>query len=188
MRMVNLLSIGGRVNTIGVVASLMLLYACFSNNPWWILTGGQGGENIILVEISPFTFHMEILRRPVVIPIIPYLNLIAKLTLTLAAIMMLIGSAVPEKPWSKPLMGLSGIFIPMIFLAGLLISLRMAENYFKVNIPINGICSINYTVENIRVQILLRSFLTTEYYIAILVGVLSVLAKILHGRIQTKHG
>lgn len=188
MRILNVLSIGGRVNSIGVVASLLLLYVCFSNNPWWVLTGGLEGENTILVEISPFMFHVEALQRPVVVPAIPYMNLAAELTLTLTAVTMLIGSIIPKKPWSKPLMGLSGILIPILFLAGLLISLRIAENYLKINIPISGESTVNYTLEDAQIQIPLRSLLTTEYYIAVSVGILSVLAKILHGRIQTKHG
>lgn len=185
MRAVNALTLGGRVNIVGVLSSLLLLYVCLSGKPWWVLVGGREGENMILVKLSPFTFYAEILRRPVVVPIIPYLNLAAELALTLTAVAMLAGSFVSRKPWSKPLVGLGGFFVPVVFLVGLVVSLRLTGSYLKVDIPIVGESTIIYTIESIKAQIPLSSMLTTEYYTAVVAGALSLLAKVLHSRIQT---
>ena len=184
MQMINPLSLGGRVNAIGVVTALLLLYLCLSNNPWWTLRGGLGGENTLLVEVSPFVYRLEILQKPVSIPAIPYLNLAAKLTFILAAITTFIGSIASRRPWSKPLISLNGLLLPIMFLVGLLIASKMAGAYFKIEVPLNGEFTIDYVVDGIHAQIPSSSSLTTEYYIAVATGLLSVLTKALHRKIQ----
>ena len=178
-----------RVNVVGVIASILLLYVAFSNKPWWILIGGSLEEHTYLVEVSPFIFHVEILERPMTIPIIPYLNLAAKLSILLAAITTFIGSLLATKRWSRPMISVKGLIIPITFMLSILIGLQVAKT-MGIDIPITGEFIMKYTVRSGGLEIATetpsRSIITSEYWIALTAGVTSAIAKIIQNRMASR--
>jgi hypothetical protein len=111
----------------------------------------------------------------------------ARLSILLAAVTTLSGSLLAKKPWSKPLISLRGLMLPLLFLAGLFVTLNLASSYANVSLPLIGRSTIRYTIDygglRIDTETAVEAALTQEYWISLTAGVLSVLAKADHGRI-----
>lgn len=186
MKIVEALSLKNRVNTLGIIGALLLIYISLSNQPWWTLAGGLGEEHSFSARISPFTFEAQILGKPLVLPIMPYLILAAKLTALLAAATMIIGSFLPTKPWAKPLMSMKALALPIMFVVGVFAGSQLVNSYIGVSIPVTGRFTINYSITYGELSILTQTpsmtTFTLEYWIALVAGVFTVLARILQGK------
>jgi hypothetical protein len=71
----------------------------------------------------------------------------ARLSILLAAVTTLSGSLLAKKPWSKPLISLRGLMLPLLFLAGLFVTLNLAVSYVNVSLPLIGRSTIKYTID-----------------------------------------
>lgn len=182
MQIANILTMGKRINLLGVISASLLLYLSLSNEPWWTLKGGSETECTLIAEISPFMFNIQILGKPLTIPAIPYLNLAAKLVMLLAALTTLTGSLLPTKPWTKPLISLKGLALPIIFIAGTIVALKIAGSQIGIDLPLAGNFAISYTINEVNAEIPAATCITAEYWIACIAGVTSVLAKVLQGK------
>ena len=187
MGIVKALSLNYRVNLLGLASALLLFYTALSNKPWWTMTGGMEGERTFSAEVSPFNIAVEILGKPATVPILPYLNLAARLSILLAAATILIGSLLATKPWSKPLISVRGLILPILFLAGLFIGLSLAGSYVGVNLPLTGEFTLEYAIHygelNIATETPAVATLTPEYWIALAAGIISAFGKAVHGKI-----
>jgi hypothetical protein len=192
MKITEILSLKHRINMLGIIGAVLFLYICFSNQPWWTLAGGMDQEQSFSAKISPFTFEAQILNKPLTIPITPYLNLAAKLTMLLTAATIFIGSLLPTKPWSKPMISIRGLTLPIIFLLGIFVSSQLAKSIIGITIPITGNFTVNYSINynqlTISTQTPCTATLTLEYYIALAAGAIALLARILQGRILGSTG
>jgi len=184
---VKALSLNYRVNLLGLASALLLFYTALSNKPWWTITGGSEGECTFSAEVSPFNIAVEILGKPATVPILPYLNLAARLSILLAAATILIGSLLATKPWSKPLISVRGLILPILFLAGLFIGLSLAGPYVGVSLPLTGEFTLEYAIHygelNIATETPAVATLTQEYWIALAAGIISAFGKAVHGKI-----
>ena len=188
MGIVKALSLNYRVNLLGLASALLLFYTALSNKPWWTITGGIEGERTFSAEVSPFNIAVEILGKPATVPILPYLNLAARLSILLAAATILLGSLLATKPWSKPLISVRGLVLPILFLCGLFIGLSLAGSYVGVNLPLTGEFTLAYAIPygelNIATETPVAATLTGEYWIALAAGIISVLAKAFQGKVS----
>jgi len=170
----------------GLLAGAMLLYVAFSGKPWWVLIGGTMEEPTFLAEVSPFKVNIAVLGRPVVITILPYLNLAATLSLLIAFMRIIVGSLGFSRDWSKPLMSLTGLAMPIIFLATIYLGLQAAKAYVGASIPLSGQFNLAYDIPiggtTIASQTPSQSAITQEYWTALTAGALSLIAKIVQGR------
>jgi hypothetical protein len=186
--LVKALTLGNRVNLVGIASSIPLLYVALSNNPWWVAYGGLDGEYTFSAEVSPFNIAVQVLGKPVTVPILPYLNLAARLSISLAAVTIFAGSLLAGKPWSKPLMSLRGLTLPILFLAGLFIGLNPAKSFVGVGLPLVGKFTLEYSIPyaggRITTETLADATLTQEYWTALAAGILSAIAKTVHGRVS----
>lgn len=188
--LIKTLSLNRRVNLLGVVGSLLLFYVALSSRPWWTLVGGSSSERAFHVEFSPFAFDAEALGKPLTIPVIPYLNLAARLSMLLAAFTTLAGSLLAFKTWSKPMLSTKGLLLPIIFMAGIFAASQAVKPLLGFGIPVYGESLVKYSFilqgMNVTAEIPLKSEVTVEYWIALAAGVISAFAKIIHGRIPIK--
>jgi hypothetical protein len=184
---VKVFTLNYRFNLLGVASAFLLFYTALSDNPWWTVYGGIGDERTFSVEVSPFNISVEVLGKPVIVPILFYLTMAARLSILLAAATTLLGSLMIKRPWSKPLISLRGFLLPVLFLAGLFILLNLASSYANISLPLIGRTTIEYTINygglRIDTETAVETALTQEYWIALTAGVLSALAKAAHGRI-----
>lgn len=187
MGIIRALSLNYRVNLLGLASALLLFYTALSNKPWWTMTGGTVGEQTFLAEVSPFNIVVEILGKPVEVPILPYLNLAARLSILLAAAMIFIGSLLAMRAWSKPLMNIRGLLLPIFFLAGLYFGLSLAGSYVGVSLPLAGESTLEYMIHSgefkIATETPVVAAFTQEYWLALAAGIVSVLGKAVHGKI-----
>jgi hypothetical protein len=184
-----LLTLNHRLNVLGLASSFLLLYTAFSERPWWVVYGGMGDERT-------FSGGLAVQRsggsagKAVTVPMLSYLNLAARLSILLAAATTLLGSLLIKKPWSKPLMSLRGLVLPILFLAGLSISLNLAGTLAGVSIPLVGQSVIEFAVSyggfRISTETPVTAALTQEYWVALTAGVLSALAIAIHGRMASR--
>jgi len=185
--LVKTLSLNYRVNLLGLVSALLLFYTVSSNKPWWRMAGGVGDEKTFSAEISPFNIALEILGKPVTVPILPYLNLAARLSILLAAATILTGSLLASKPWSKPMMSMKGLLLPILFPGGLFIGLSLASSYIGANLPLMGESTLKYEIQygglSISTETAVNAVLTEEYWIALAAGIFSAFTKAIHNRI-----
>jgi hypothetical protein len=176
-----------KFNLLGLASSFLLFYTALSNNPWWTVYGGVGDERIFSAEVSPFSTSVEVLGKPVIVPMLFYLTMAARLSVLLASATTLSGFLLIKKPWSKPLVSLKGLMLPLLFLAGLFITLNLASSYANISLPLIGRSTIEYTIDygglKIDTETAVETALTQEYWIALTAGVLSALAKAVHGRV-----
>ena len=176
-----------KFNFLGVASSFLLFYTALSNNPWWTVYGGVGDEHTFSAEVSPFNISVEVLGKPVIVPMLFYLTMAARLSILLAAATTLLGSLLANKPWSKPLISLRGLMLPVLFPIGLFVTLNLASSYANVSIPLIGRSTIRYTINygglKIDTETAIEAAITQEYWIALTAGILSALAKAVHGRI-----
>jgi hypothetical protein len=188
MVLVKVLTLNNRFNLLGIASSLLLFYTALSNSPWWTMAGGMGDEFTFSAEVSPFNIAVQVLGKPVTVPILPYLNLAARLSILLAAVTIFIGSLLARKPWSKPLMSLRGLTLPILFLAGLFIGLNLAKSFVGVGLPLVGKFTLEYSIPyaggRITTETLADATLTQEYWTALAAGILSAIAKTVHGRVS----
>jgi hypothetical protein len=188
MVLVKVLTLNNRFNLLGIASSLLLFYTALSNSPWWTMAGGMGDEFTFSAEVSPFIIAVEVLGKPVTVPILPYLNLAARLSISLAAVTIFADSLLARKPWSKPLMSLRGLTLPILFLAGLFIELNLAKSFVGVGPPLVGKFTLEYSIPYaggwIDTETLAEATLTHEYWTALAAGVLTAIAKTVHGRIS----
>jgi hypothetical protein len=151
------------------------------------MAGGMGDEFTFSAEVSPFNIAVQVLGKPVTVPILPYLNLAARLSILLAAVTIFVGSLLARKPWSKPLMSLRGLTLPILFLAGLFIGLNAVKQLAGVSLPLAGKSTLKYSIPyaggRISTETLVEATLTQEYWIALAAGVLSALAKAVQNRV-----
>jgi hypothetical protein len=188
MVLVKFLTLNNRFNLLGIASSLLLFYTALSNSPWWTMAGGMGDGFTFSAEVSPFNIAVQVLGKPVTVPILPYLNLAARLSILLAAVTIFVGSLLARKPWSKPLMSLRGLTLPILFLAGLFIGLNLAKSFVGVGPPLVGKFTLEYSIPyaggRITTETLADATLTQEYWTALAAGILSAIAKTVHGRIS----
>ncbi len=178
-----------KVNVIGIVGSLLLFYVALSRDAWWSLVGGIE-EETFSVFISPFHISISILGKPVAIPIIPYLNLSAQLVMLLTAFMLFVGSIFPLKGWAKYLYSHRALAMTVLFVVTLYIGLKLAENYTGTPIPLMGEATLHFRVTQetitIETETPIRSNFNAQYWLALLASVLASLAKVSHGRLQSR--
>ncbi len=145
------------------------------------------GERTFSAEVSPFNIGVEVLGKPVTVPVLPYLNLAARLSILTAASTILLGSLLAKKPWSKPLMSVRGLVLPILFLPALSIGLSLAGSYVGVSLPLVGESTFDYRIRygglDIAVETPVAAALTQEYWIALAAGIISAFGRAVHGKI-----
>jgi len=148
----------------------------------------EPSQPMSLRSTYPFNISVEVLGKPVIVPIILfYLTMAARLSILLAAATTPSGSLLINRLWSKPLISLRGLMLPVFFPIGLFVTLNLANSYANVSLPLIGRSTIKYTINygglRIDTETAVEAALTQEYWIALTAGVLSALAKAVHGRI-----
>ncbi|MDI9619953.1 MAG: hypothetical protein QFX33_03990 [Candidatus Nezhaarchaeota archaeon] len=185
------LSLKGRVNLLGVLGAALLFYVALSGGPWWIVVGGAAGFPAFSVALSPFTCSIDVLGRPLTIPIVPYLLLAAKLSVLLAAASTLAGSLLLSRSWSRPLMSTKGFTVPFLFVLMLFLGLQAAQA-FGLALPLHGSSTLSYPFFfggfNVALAVPVHAELTGEYWLALAAGAVTLAAKLVHGRLRGAAG
>jgi hypothetical protein len=177
----------GKINFVAMAAavSTLVLVVVSWFVPWWRLTMGNNPE-IALVNVSPVNINLTVLSTPLTIPLMWAISIVGLLTLTVGAIVLLIYSVKPNKPYSMKLLGfgykkpLGEVIILAISLVGL--SFGVA-NFAGVAIPIVGSGTMTLPGgltggQNVAVNV--TTSFEWPFYFAIAVAGLCVAARLYH--------
>jgi hypothetical protein len=178
-----------KINFIGIAAGILVLAVLFVSLyvPWWQLIVG---ENLIEVNASPVNTNFGLLGAGFTVPLIFALNLISILGLAASGIMMLLYSFLPDRHYSKHLIGFAyrkPLYILVGFLVGLVVSVFIV-GAFGIKLPFLGSTAVtlptNFTL-GATVSTTVSASFQFPIYLAIVAAVLSIAARIYHGRALT---
>lgn len=173
MRVINWLGL------IGGFSSILLVVLSFYA-PWWRLTIG---EDLLVVNISPFNFNFNFLGVSFIIPVILAINLSSIFMLLVGGIIMIAYSLSPSKTYSKQLLCFAykkPIYSVILFLAGIIIVNLILNLMFNFNIPIQGDSQVNYVVQAVAVIIPVKTSFYWPFWFAIATAVICIAARIYH--------
>ena len=95
----------------------MFLTASAAGGAWWELVAGEASKPVLYVGLSPFEFKVELLGEQAVKPS-PLMNVFftsERLLALLGSATIIIGSLFPGKPWSRRLLNLRPLTMPVFF-------------------------------------------------------------------------
>ena len=184
MNVHRMLTINYRLNIMGLIAGLFLVYVAVSDEPWWILIGGSVKEHAFSAEISPFRTAITILCKPVDIPIVTYMNMGLRLSFLLMAATTILGSIFMKTSWSGRLISLAGFITPLAFPILLYISLEVVKMRFGITIPMIGRSNLTYKMllegREIVIHAPVIAEMSKDYWTALIIGIPSLVAKLIH--------
>ncbi|MEM3769794.1 MAG: hypothetical protein QXG76_01230 [Candidatus Bathyarchaeia archaeon] len=178
LKKINWFGLAGGIATLTLVA-LALIYA----SPWWQLSIG---EDLGYAGISPLSFSSTILGSSMGIPLIFFINLSCQLSFIASAIAIIVYSVLPEKNYSKHLLGfaykkpLITVIIFSVFIIGVSYAVQAM---LKINIPINGTSTTTLNLGAIEIIAPITAGFTWVFWLALIAAALCVAAKIYHKKI-----
>ncbi|KXB03474.1 hypothetical protein AKJ45_01470 [candidate division MSBL1 archaeon SCGC-AAA261F19] len=124
-----------RVNWIGVAAGVLMLILPFLPWAWWSASVGSGAAN---VGISPFHVTISGFGEEFSLPIIRYAVLGSKLVVLAGGMLMIVGSIMTERSWSKSLIKFGSTKVLWAILglvASVLVLSVIGNNFLDLGLP-----------------------------------------------------
>jgi len=177
-RKINWFGIAGGIITLMLVV-LALAYA----SPWWQLTIA---EDLGQANISPLSYNLTILGSQIVIPLIFFLNLACQLSLAASAIAILIYSVIPDKSFSKHLLGFAykkPLITLIIFLISIFAVTYSVQSILPITIPVTGASTITLEMSDITMEVPITTGFTWVFWLSIIAAILCVVARFYHKKI-----
>jgi len=180
-----------KVNWFGLAGGIMLLVivllALVYASPWWQASAAQG---VVQADFSPLSYSISILGESVKIPLFWFLNLTSLLFLASSAIAIIVYSLLPDKSYSKHLLGFAYlkpliiliVFVVVLFVATYLATF-LANMFVAGSIPLMGSASFNINADEMTMEIPITTGFTWVFVLAIVAAVLCVVARFYHRKI-----
>lgn len=184
-----------------LISGVLFLIISIAGGAWWELIGGEISKPFLYIGFSPFYFKFELLGiEPIKIsPFIIGLLICGRLLAIIGSITIILGSLLHNKPWSRKLFNLRPFIMPVIFLILILIGIIVIISLVQQYIPIISQVlpnlkdalmpySSQYLIINlyqilhidISIKIKTLSQFTYSFWIALLSGLLCLIASIIH--------
>ncbi|NHV99440.1 MAG: hypothetical protein HA496_07300 [Thaumarchaeota archaeon] len=99
------------------ISGILFLAVSAAGGSWWELVAGEASKPVLYVGLSPFEFRVELLGARAVNPS-PLMNAFftsERLLALLGSATVIIGSLLPGKPWSRRLLNLRPLTMPVFF-------------------------------------------------------------------------
>jgi hypothetical protein len=171
---------------VGVASGVITLGLAIVGGPWWVTEGGVGGE-AFHASISPFVFDVSILGSPVDLPVIYWLNMAARIAFILAGLEITVASILIQKTWSKSFISLRALWTSLLFIISIYIGLSAVHNILGISIPLYGEALLTYSLPiqsiPITAEVSTQTYFTTTFELALVSGVLAIVARMIHGRL-----
>lgn len=175
-----------KVNVVGVASGVITVILGLVGGAWWVAVGGVEGQ-AFHASISPFTFDIVILGNPLVIPVVAWINLAARIAFLLAGAQITVASLFLQKTWAKSFISLRALWTSLVFFATIIIALQAVHSILGVAIPLHGEASLTYslTIEglNITAEVPTQTYFTLTFELALVSGILAIVARMIHRRL-----
>ncbi len=182
-----------KINFIALAAgiSTLLLIAISELVPWWQFTALNLAN--VQVNFSPVNFNLVVSGSAIAIPLVSAVNIACLLLLLAGGLTLTIYAVKPTEPYSKRLLNY-GYKIPLMVLVSFIAEVvsvpLIMQSVVGINLPLNGAATISlpqqFTSSSSPVSLNVSAAFNWPFYFAIIVAVLSVIAKIYHRKIGSK--
>jgi len=167
----------------GILLLVIVLFSLLYAYPWWqILVGDGAGE----AKISPVSYDATIMGNKITTPLIWYLNVTSVLSLVASAIAIIIYSIMPNKSYSKHLLGFAykkPLIMLVIFVVLLFAATSIANAFIGIAIPVAGASTITLGAGSMMMEAPITTGFTWVFWLAVVAAVLCVAARFYHKRI-----
>ena len=175
-----------KVKVVGVTSGMITVALALIGGAWWVAVGGAEGQ-AFHASISPFTFDIVILGNPLVIPVVTWINLAARIAFLLAGVQITVASLFPQKAWAKSFISLRSLWTSLVFFASIIIALQAVHSILGVAIPLHGETSLTYSLPieglSITAEVPTQTYFTPTFELALVSGILAIVARMIHGRL-----
>jgi hypothetical protein len=178
---INWFALAGGATTIALIAASLVA-------PWWQLSVG---DNLLSIDASPINMNLGFLDTSFTIPFLVALNIVAMLTLLASGIVMIIYSIIPNKSYSKHLLGFGykkPLFTVLFFVVGLVATTIICQSVIGLNLPLMGSTTSTLPiplVSGITLTVVLSAGFQWPFWIAIVAAGLCIVARIYHRKVAT---
>jgi hypothetical protein len=177
-----------KMNIVGLVAGILILVLIPISYfvPWWQFSIGSVAQ----INLSPVNFSMSLFGQTLNQPLMWAMNLGGILTLLFAGIIMILYSVIPNKSYSKKLLGFSynkPIYAIVLFVAELLVMYFAVKGIVGLEVPIAGSSVIqlpsSMTSESVTVSVNAGGAFMWPFYFAIAVAAVCIVARLYHKKV-----
>lgn len=188
-----------QVNWLGLLAGISMLMLPFLGY-WWHSTVGNGAAELAL---SPFDYHLGVAGWSISSTLVGFFLLAAKLSVMVGGVLMIAASALPLRWWSRRVLKfgattvlwmivsllvtlVAGAFFMNSMLPSFLLGLAPAADVsVNLNMPyISGTTTSKITGAGASISAPITASLTWVFWVAVLVALLGVAARIYHRRFK----
>lgn len=198
-----------KINWIGLAAGIttLVLVVVSLYVPWWQMsvdniTVGNSASPLISFEntgelqlgasLSPVSTNVNFLDASFTVPLIWAYNMVGLLFLLTCGIVMLIYSVLPDKPYSKHLIGFAykKPLLMIIFFAVPLIAFPLIlQAILKISVPLNGTTTLALPMGFLGADMSVSATVTTgflwTFWLAIIAAALCLAARIYYKRFSS---
>ncbi len=180
-----------KINVFGLVAGVLtlVLIAISVYVPWWQFTVGEPTA-LAQVNFSPVNLNFSLLGNLLTVPIIWALNIASLLTLTAGGIVMLIYSVIPNKSYSKQLLGFGykkPLYAVVLFAVELVTLYVSAKTLLGFDFPLSGAATVAVPASiapgGANISISVFGALLWPFYLAVVVAALCIVARVYHHKV-----
>ena len=153
---INWFGLAGGIVTLGVVVASLYV-------PWWQIAIGELGS----VGVSPVFTNAALLGTALTMPLLWALNITGLLLLIASGAIMMVYSLLPNKPYSKHLLGFAykkPLFMVIFFIIPLIAVVLILQAALSANFPLNGTANIALPMSDFGVGITI-SFLVSAGFL-----------------------
>ncbi len=168
----------------GMVTVMLIAVSLFV--PWWQL---RVGDSLIIANVSPLYTNFDLVGNSFTLPAIMALNISCILLSLIGAILILVYSVRPTKPYAKTLLSFSfatPLIFLVIFVIGLMALTFIVQMMFNISFPLAGSANIQLpsnATQGADVSVQVTGEFLWPFYLAIASSVLCIGARLYHKRI-----
>ena len=185
-----------QLNWFGLATGIFMIGFGALAPAWWNVN--LGGE-AVTVEYSPFDISMTAFGVPMTSTLISFLCLGARVMITVAGGLMVLGSVLTQKWWSEKLVKFGSlkllwmVVMLIIFAAVIPPVVEMFAGQVttgadtRLNLPIlAGSSTVTAQMDNVTLSAPITMTLTNAFFFAVIASALGVVARIYHRRLKPK--
>jgi hypothetical protein len=169
----------------GVASLLLIVVSVFV--PWWQFSVGDPA--FVTMSFSPVNLNFGLLETPLTIPLIWALNIACLLSLAAGGIALLIYAVIPNKPYSKRLLGFGynkPLFAVILFAIELIAVILIGQTVLGTQIPLmsSGTITLPQSItQDVTVTVGMSSTLLWPVWFAVVVAGLCVATRFYHRKV-----
>jgi len=182
LKQINIIALAAGVSSLVLVAVSWFV-------PWWQFI--VGNPAIATVNFSPVNFNFALFNTLLTVPIIWALNLACLLTLLAGGVAMLVYSFLPNKSYSKAILGFGykkPFYAIVIFIIELLILYFSATLLTGMSLPLMGSAALTlptaFAPGGISISVAVSAAFGWTFYFAVVVVALCIAARFYHKKVS----